>query len=129
MQNFSLDNFKFIHNNFLKLTAESENQLLSNIWGIMMLTDYYEIKNYNEKHQIVTCINADDFHLIRNKYFLNKLDEVSQYANSKDYFQSIFDNFISTYISLEDLSKENNYKKQLYVCCTHFSDRNLNDLR
>lgn len=115
VQNFSLDNFKFIHNNFLKLTAESENQLSSNIWGIMMLTDYYEIKNYNENHQIVTCINADDFHLIRNKYFLNKLDEVSQYANSKDYFQSIFDNFISTYISLEDLSKENNYKKQLYA--------------
>ncbi len=115
VQNFSLDNFKFLHENFLKLTDESENQLSSNIWGIMILTDYYQIKNYNENHKIVSCINSDDFHLIRNKYFLNKIDEASQCENSKNYFQRIFDDFMSNYISLEDLSRENNFKKQLYA--------------
>lgn len=115
VHNFSLDNFNFIHKNFLKLTAESETQLSYNIWGTIMLTDYYQIKNYNENHKIITCINSDDFHLIRNKYFLNKIDEVSQFNNSTDYFQSIFDDFMSNYNSLEDLSKENNFKKQLYA--------------
>lgn len=114
-QNFSLDNFKFIYQNFLKLTVESENQISSNIWGIMILTDYYQIKNYNENYKTVTCLNSDDFHLIRNKYFLNKIDEVSKYNTAKEYFQSIFDDFLSDYSSLEDLSKENNYKRQLYA--------------
>lgn len=114
-QNFSLDNFKFIYQNFLKLTVESENQISSNIWGIMILTDYYQIKNYYENYKTVTCLNSDDFHLIRNKYFLNKIDEVSKYNTAKEYFQSIFDDFLSDYSSLEDLSKENNYKRQLYA--------------
>lgn len=114
-QNFSLDNLKFIYQNFLKLTVESENQISSNIWGIMILTDYYQIKNYNENYKTVTCLNSDDFHLIRNKYFLNKIDEVSKYNTAKEYFQSIFDDFLSDYSSLEDLSKENNYKRQLYA--------------
>lgn len=111
---FNLDNFKFLSSNFLKLTEESDS-LSNNIWGALILSNYYQIKDYNENHKIVTCINSDDFHLIRNKYFLNKIDEVSQYKSAKDYFQSIFDDFLSNYNSLEDLSKENNYKKQLYA--------------
>jgi LPS O-antigen subunit length determinant protein (WzzB/FepE family) len=64
---------------------------------------------------IVSCINSNDFHLIRTSYFLNKIDEVSQYNSAKEYFQNIFDNFLNNYSSLEDLSKESNYKKQLYA--------------
>lgn len=112
--NFSLENFKFLLSNFLKITEETDS-LSSNIWGIMLLTDYYKINYYNENHKTVTCINSDDFHLIRNKYFLNKIDEVSKYNTAKEYFKSIFDDFLLDYNSLETLSKENNYKKQLYA--------------
>jgi len=112
---FNLEKFNFLYNNFIKLTAESEIQISFNIWGKMLLTDYYQINNYDETHKTVTCLNSDDFYLIRNKYFLNMIDEISQFNNSKEYFQNIFDLFISKYHSLEDLSKEKNYKKQLYA--------------
>lgn len=111
---FNLETFKYIYSNFLKLT-EGLGSLSDNIWGTMILTDYYQIKEYNENHNIVSCINSSDFHLIRTSYFLNKIDEVSQYNSAKEYFQNIFDNFLNDYISLEDLSKESNYKKQLYA--------------
>jgi hypothetical protein len=39
---------------------------------------------------------------------------VSRFNSPAEYFQSIFEEFLSYYNSLEDLSKENNFKKQLY---------------
>ena len=112
---FSLNTFKDILNNFLKLTYESENSISENIWGTLLLTNYYQTTDHNENHKTVVCLNPEDFYLIRSKYFLNKIDEVSKFNTSKEYFQKIFDDFLSVYKSLDDLSKENDLKRQLYA--------------
>lgn len=112
---FDLLNFNFLYGNFLKLTIDSQSSISDNVWGSLFLTEYYQIKNYNENHKIITCLHSDDFNLIRNKYFLNKIDEVCNYSTSKEYFDNIFDNFISEYSLLDDLTKETDFKKVLYA--------------
>jgi hypothetical protein len=111
---FNVEGYKFLFRNFLKLTEERED-LSYNIWGSMLLTSYYKVKDYNQILKTVTCLNSEKFHLIRNKCFLNKIDEVSNFDSAKNYFQSLFTDFLKNYHSIEDLSKENNFKNQLYA--------------
>lgn len=112
---FNMESFKDLYKNFLKLTKESAN-LSDNIWGAMLLTDYYQIKPYNQDHKLVTCSSTDDFDLIRSKYFLNKLDEVAELDSADEYFNNIFQAFLSPYANnIQALSQETDYKRQLYA--------------
>src|SRR5690606_26838044 len=112
---FDLNRFKQLFLNFQKLTSEDNEKLSDNIWGSLFLTDYYQVKDYNEKHKIIVCKNSDDFHLIRDKKFLLKLIEVENFNTCEDYFQSIFNEFISNYSTLNDLKNEVDFKNQLYA--------------
>jgi len=113
--NFNLDEFNNLFLNFLKLTNEDHDKISSNIWASLLLTDYYQLQDYDEKRKIIMCNSADDFHLIRNKFFLNNLDKIKQFESSVDYFKNIFDTFLSKYTSLGDLANEENYKRQIYA--------------
>ncbi|RZK49269.1 MAG: DUF262 domain-containing protein [Pedobacter sp.] len=112
---FDLNKFDQLFSNFQKLTAEDNEKLSDNIWGALLLTDYYQVKDYNEKHKIIVCDNSDDFHLVRDKKFLLKLIEVEKFNTCGDYFQSIFNVFISNYSTLDDLKNEDDLKSQLYA--------------
>lgn len=112
---FNLKIFRLLFLNFLKLTQENTKDLSDNIWANMLLTDYYKLKDYNELHKLIVCDSSDDFHLLRSKYFLNKLDEISKFESSVEYFKDIFNSFLSKYNSLDELSQEENFKNQVYL--------------
>ncbi|MET3732496.1 DUF262 domain-containing protein [Moheibacter stercoris] len=112
---FDLNKFTLLFSNFQKLTSEDNEKISDNIWGTLMLTDYYQVKDYNDTHKIIVCENSDDFHLIRNKRFLSKLIEIDNFKTSEDYFQNIFNQFLSKYSTLDDLKNETDLKRQLYA--------------
>jgi len=112
---FDYQAFALLTTNFLKLTSQDEKRISNNIWASLLLTPYYEVKPYDQTHQVVVCSNADDFHLIRNALFLNKLDEIDLFPSAAEYFQHIFNGFLSGYASLEALAQETDYTKQLYT--------------
>lgn len=113
--NFDLDNFKLLFTNFQKLTSEDNDKISDNIWGTLMLTDYYQVKDYNDTHKIIVCKNSDDFHLIRDKKFLLQLIEIEKFTICEDYFQDIFNQFLSKYSTLDDLKNESDLKRQLFT--------------
>jgi hypothetical protein len=115
VQKFDISKFEFIYNSYLKLTNDSDDKISNNIWGALFLTSYYEIKDYNENHKLVVCKNQDDYQLIKDKVFLKMILDVNEFSLASDYFQSIFSVFLQQYNSIEDLSKEVDFKKQLYI--------------
>ncbi|OPB89595.1 hypothetical protein BAS06_04350 [Elizabethkingia miricola] len=110
-----LELFSKIYENFKIITEENENKLSDDIWASMLLTDYYSVRNYNDNHKIVNCESIEDFNLLRSKFFLSSLKEVERFTSAKDYFQNIFNSFINNYNLLDDLGKEDDLKKQLYI--------------
>lgn len=114
-ENFDVDKYYKLYSNFIKITSEDSNEISDNIWGALLLTEYYEIKDYGDKHKIVVCKNSDDFYLIRDKAFLIKLIEIESFITAKEYFQNVFNNFLAKYSGIDDLKSEDNFKKQLYA--------------
>lgn len=120
---FSKDNFVDVFFNFLKLTEEKE-KISNKIWGSLFLTDYYSIRDYNEKLKTVVCENIEDDHLLRSKVFFNKISEIQPYENAESYFKDIFNEFLKEYNSIDDLKAEESYKKQLYIYFYKLSTEN-----
>lgn len=114
-EKFDFLKFNKLFNNFLKIIEENNDSLSNNIWASMLLTDYYQIREYDEKHKIVSCKSSEDFFLLRDKYFLENLIKIDSIDSAEIYFQNIFNDFISKYDSLDELANENDYKKQLFA--------------
>lgn len=114
VQKFNLANFSSLLENFYKLT--NRKTFISNdIWGSLILTDYYKLNNYNDKHKIITCKNASDSELIKDNVFLKKLREVENFENTEYYFEQIYADATADYESIDDIKDETDFKKQLYL--------------
>lgn len=115
VEDFNIDKYCKLYSNFSKITSEDVDKVSDNIWGSLLLTEYYDIKEYNDQHKIIVCKNTDDFYLIRDVIFLTKLNEIDSFQSAKDYFQAIFNKFLSSYKTINDLKDETDFKKQLYA--------------
>ena len=108
---FPIENFLLLSNRFAILT-ENKQVLSSNIWSLLLLTDFYI---YNSNANCISCKSNDDRGVIQNANFLKLLFLYPDDYNITEYFTHAESEFFKVYQSIDDVRKEQNYNRQLYL--------------
>ena len=84
----NLDNFYDLFKKF-KILTQSKGLISSEIWNVLLLSEYYSIHPYGNDNEIVVCAGSEDVDVIRHREFLKHLFLINQNENTGEYFNSI----------------------------------------